>query len=749
MDIAVTRMRRAKQGLVLFLALFSTCLVASVMIYTYARGNLLSRVQDELTSLAKIASLQVDMTQHEKLVSPDQEGSPLQVEQNERLRRVLQETKDVRYIYTLRRVPGGYAFILDAAEPVDADGDGTIDKSDLLEPFTAEEDGVERAFESATPSVDKEPTQDQYGRFWSAYVPILGEDGRVAAVLGVDVNASLVEKRQAELFDIFCWSTLLSLIICALVSAIYGFRFLELEPDTKTTRFRALMRQTFEVGLAIVTVSAVALGSISQSNLAANRSMRLDESRHLEVLSLALSSLSQAQVGGSPGKVSEIASRLSRSRTPWLGGAYLEGLESKDGRKLLPNVIQRIDKESRSAAANIQTLLLEEEGHAMRLNMAIGTAIMVVACTFLMLRHRSRREGQMLAAVRKGRKAESDLGQIVEHVPVGLFTYSEEEVVYANPAWREMSGGGDVNAVEFLNRLNPGDRTALLGILRSEETEALVRDLTFRVILGAGRSRHVSLKALRLPGDETHAPQVLAFALDITESVEARNSLQAKSQEVELKNRMLAAALEDLEANLESVVRCLVRAVEAKDPYTAGHSERVMEYSLWIGEELGLGPYEMRVLELGTLVHDVGKIGIADAILTKPGKLTDEEYAAIKTHPELGVRILEGIGLFHDCMPIVRWHHERLDGSGYPDKLKGDDIPFLVRIAAVADVFDAMTSTRAYRSGIEPKIVLKFLREDAEKGFLDPMVVAALETAVARRGVIPQADNNPLLRKAA
>jgi HD-GYP domain-containing protein (c-di-GMP phosphodiesterase class II) len=156
----------------------------------------------------------------------------------------------------------------------------------------------------------------------------------------------------------------------------------------------------------------------------------------------------------------------------------------------------------------------------------------------------------------------------------------------------------------------------------------------------------------------------------------------------------------------------------------------------------------MRVLELGTLVHDVGKIGIADAILTKPGKLTDLEYAEIKTHPELGVRILEGIGLFHDCMPIVRWHHERLDGSGYPDKLKGDEIPFLVRISAVADVFDAMTSTRAYRSGIEPRIVLRFLKEDAEKGFLDPIVVAALETAVARRGVIPQADSNPLLRKA-
>jgi putative two-component system response regulator len=748
MDIAVTRMKRAKQGLVLFLALFSTCLVASVMIYTYAQGNLLGRVQDELATLAKIASLHVDMAKHEKLATADQEGSPLQLEQNTRLRRVIQETKDVRYIYTVRRVPGGFAYVLDAAEPVDADADGTTDKSSLLEPFTADTKGLERAFKTATPAVDTEASQDQYGRFWSAYVPILGEDGRVAAVLGVDVNASLVEKRQSELFDIFCWSTLLSLIICAIVSAIYGFRFLELEPDTRSSRFRTFLRQAFEIGLAVVTVVAVAMGSISQSNLASNRSMRLVESRHLEVLNLALSSLSQSQVGGSPGQVADIASRLSRSRTPWLGGAYLEALTDKKVDEPLSNLIQRIDSESRSSAATIQTLLLEEEGHAMRLNMAIVTAIMVVACTFLLLRHRSRREGQMIAAVRKGRKAESDLGQIVEHVPVGLFTYSEEEVVYANPAWKEMSGGGDVNAAEFLNRLSPSDRTALQGILRSEDTESLVRDLTFRVILGAGRSRHVSMKALQLPGDETHAPQVLAFALDITESVEARNSLQAKSQEVELKNRMLAAALEDLESNLESVVRCLVRAVEAKDPYTAGHSERVMEYSLWIGEELGLGPYEMRVLELGTLVHDVGKIGIADAILTKPGKLTDLEYAEIKTHPELGVRILEGIGLFHDCMPIVRWHHERLDGSGYPDKLKGDEIPFLVRISAVADVFDAMTSTRAYRSGIEPRIVLRFLKEDAEKGFLDPIVVAALETAVARRGVIPQADSNPLLRKA-
>ena len=134
--------------------------------------------------------------------------------------------------------------------------------------------------------------------------------------------------------------------------------------------------------------------------------------------------------------------------------------------------------------------------------------------------------------------------------------------------------------------------------------------------------------------------------MDTTARTSTQIALKDAYKNVEEKNALLSSALTELEDNLENVVRSLVKAVEAKDPYTAGHSERVMRYSVMLGQAIGLGPYEMRILELGTLVHDIGKIGIPDEILTKPGRLTDEEFELIKKHPEFGENIIGNIDLF-------------------------------------------------------------------------------------------------------
>lgn len=165
-------------------------------------------------------------------------------------------------------------------------------------------------------------------------------------------------------------------------------------------------------------------------------------------------------------------------------------------------------------------------------------------------------------------------------------------------------------------------------------------------------------------------------------------------------NLELKKSKEDLEkAYLESI-ETLRYTVEAKDRYTKGHSDRVSEYSVLIGKELGLSSEELKKLRIGGLFHDIGKIGVPDDILLKIDKLTDEEYSEIKNHPSIGKHILSSASIFKDIVPIVFHHHENYNGTGYPSKLKGEDIPLLARIAAVADTFDAMTSKRSYRNAL-------------------------------------------------
>ena len=158
-------------------------------------------------------------------------------------------------------------------------------------------------------------------------------------------------------------------------------------------------------------------------------------------------------------------------------------------------------------------------------------------------------------------------------------------------------------------------------------------------------------------------------------------------------------------AYLESV-QTLRNTVEAKDTYTRGHSDRVSEYSVLIGKKLGLSEKDLETLRVGGLFHDIGKIGVPDSILQKNGSLDDNEYSQIKQHPNIGVHILAHATIFKDILDIVEHHHEKYDGSGYPSKLAGEDIPYLARIAAIADSFDAMTSCRSYRDALPIETVI-------------------------------------------
>lgn len=179
--------------------------------------------------------------------------------------------------------------------------------------------------------------------------------------------------------------------------------------------------------------------------------------------------------------------------------------------------------------------------------------------------------------------------------------------------------------------------------------------------------------------------------------------------------------IEELD-NYETVVLTLALAVEAKDDYTSGHSERVSSYALALANELNLPEKEIEKLKIGTILHDIGKIGIPDAILRKPSSLTPEEFRVIQEHPVQGAKICDNLKSAHDSLPIVRNHHERYDGNGYPDKLKGQDIPLLVRITTIADAFDAMTSDRPYRPGMPQDIAINEMRKNSATQF-DPEFV--------------------------
>lgn len=162
-------------------------------------------------------------------------------------------------------------------------------------------------------------------------------------------------------------------------------------------------------------------------------------------------------------------------------------------------------------------------------------------------------------------------------------------------------------------------------------------------------------------------------------------------------------------------------ALDAKDEYTAGHSHRVMEYSVSIAKQLKMREKDLEHLKTAALLHDIGKIGISDAILHKRYKLSDDEYAIIKTHPEIGCSIIGSINSFKNIVPSVYHHHERFDGKGYPAGLKGEEIPLNSRIIAIADTFDAMTSNRSYREAQSLEKALSELERSKETQ-LDPYI---------------------------
>jgi len=256
---------------------------------------------------------------------------------------------------------------------------------------------------------------------------------------------------------------------------------------------------------------------------------------------------------------------------------------------------------------------------------------------------------------------------------------------------------------------------------------------TVVVMISGMQTVESAIGALRLgafdylmkPFDLRQVEAVVKRALEHHDLVTAKQRYENHLEElVEQRTAELDRALNSLEGAYRSTLKALTAALETRDSETHGHSERVVSYSLRLGREYGLNSDEMKSLEFGSLLHDIGKIGVPDSILRKPAKLTEEEWVRMREHPMHGQQILRGIEFLQGAARVVAQHHEKWDGTGYPFGLRAEDIDICARIFAVADAFDAITSDRVYRRGKSYEAAAQELDDWAGRQF-DPKVVEA------------------------
>lgn len=273
---------------------------------------------------------------------------------------------------------------------------------------------------------------------------------------------------------------------------------------------------------------------------------------------------------------------------------------------------------------------------------------------------------------------------LVECSPLGIVLMDTHcSVRLWSPAAERIFGWTGAETVGVFNPLVHGDPATEAALRDLIDSGGAIHDLELERQRSDGASIAVSLSAAPMMGDSGHADAILAMVLDVTERRRGEHDLQA--------------AVRQAERAMDASVHVISKIVEKRDPYTAGHEERVAALAVAIGQYMGLEESKLRELRTAAQVHDVGKVSVPTEILTKPGRLTSPEWEMIKLHPLVGVDILKTVDLGWPLADIVGQHHERLDGSGYPDGLRAGAILLEARILAVADVVEAMSSHRPYR----------------------------------------------------
>lgn len=714
----------------------------------------INETRQDLRSLATILASEIDVKAHEKLVNPDQMKSAEYRSQNSRLASLLRKIDGIRFIYTLRSTPEGYVFVLDPTPAGDHNQDGTDDKSYLMDPYPEISSVAKDVFRTGIAAADDALTSDRWGTFLSAYAPLKDGAGKVVAILGVDRDQSTLLAQQAQLqretWLVFGLVSALGLIF----SAFLTWRFYR---QGRVKFFREgsskyyLRMAAIEMVLFGVACASMVLGILGHARNG-NMMQELNRVTSDRVLASNLQSeIKEYRKNPSQkldiAETSSILNKLDRGYLASLISSNKLDWQSRSGEfpTDVSKVINDLGVKEAQLKDSAQRLSRQVADQAWNLMALFVVATLCALVSLTLIRFSLRQQIELKDALAESDSAAARYQHVVEHLPVGLYTYVDGECEFSNKAWDEQVGreAQEGRSAAFMRSVHPEDRDSFMASILSAEAKREPYSCSFRLNGVTGAVSHIESRGVPVFASDGEFTNMLGFSIDVTESIAARKALTEKNMQVEAANQQLHQALAEIDNNFEATVRAFVMAVEAKDPYTAGHSERVMGYSVRIGYELGLTLQELKVLQMGTLIHDIGKIGVPDAILTKPSGLTDEEFKVIAQHPEIGQKMIEGIPLFAECMPIVRSHHERLDGSGYPDGLKGDEIPLCVRIAAVADAFDAITSTRAYRSGRSTEEAIAILQREAEQGKADPVVVNAfaklLEQTNLKSQIYPEA----------
>jgi len=296
----------------------------------------------------------------------------------------------------------------------------------------------------------------------------------------------------------------------------------------------------------------------------------------------------------------------------------------------------------------------------------------------------------------------------------------------------------------LLERQGYSVRTTADGVSALRECDLDPPDLILLDVMMPGRNGFEICRELKSNAETRLIPVVLITGL--TEKSDRINGIEAGADDflskpidvTELKARVhsllrLKSFTDELE-NAESVLFSLALSIEARDPYTHGHCTRLAEVSARLGERLCLPSDDVTALRRAGVVHDVGKVVVPDAVLLKPAPLTPDERTAIKQHPSVGEHICAPLKSFRAVLPIIRHHHERWDGSGYPDGLVGKAIPLTARILQIADVYDALTTTRPYRRALPPQEAWQILQSEVNRGWWDGELVREFRVMITMEG---------------